>query len=234
MTDAEPTVPPPPVSAPPAWDPPSVPAPGVASPRVERIEPLTAAATAVLGGFLVGVVTQALQGELPGNWSVLANSGVMWSLAAAAVGVLMPSARAAVAGGAASMVVASISYYWAVDWFEGIASDARSTVIWSAVGVVAGAAFGLVGWLVRHDADRRWLALALVAGLVLGEGRHLVTTVDWLRPAGLVQVVSGVALAAVCVRRDRRPHVAIALVAVAAVAYAVAGRLVDAAFLLPA
>jgi len=164
---------------------------------------------------------------------VLANSGVMWSLAAVVVGLLMPSARAAIAGGAASMVTASISYYWAVDWFEGIASNARSTLIWSAVGIVAGGAFGLVGWLVRHDVERRWTALALIAGLLLGEGRHLVSVVERLRPAGLVQLVLAVALAIVCVRRAARPHVALAFVAVGAVGYATAARLVDAAFMLP-
>jgi hypothetical protein len=193
----------------------------------------TAIVTAILGGFLVGVVTQVLQGKLTGSWNVLANSGVMWSLAAAAVGALMPGIRTAVVGGATSMVVASVSYYWAAEAFEGIASSGRSPMVWSIVGIVAGGAFGLAGWLVRNDAARRWLALAAVGGLLIGEGRHLVRVVEWLRPAGIVQLLLGVALVAVCVRADRRPLAVLAFAAGGALCYGIAVHVIDAVFMAP-
>jgi hypothetical protein len=193
----------------------------------------TGIVTAILGGFLIGVATQVLQGELDGSWNVLANSGVMWSLGAAAIGMLMPTARTAIAGGATSMVVASCSYYWAAEAFDGIASSGRSPMVWSVVGIVAGSAFGLAGWTIRFDASRRWLALAAVGGLLIGEGRHLVRVVEWLRPAGTVQLLLGVALVAVCVREDRRPLAVLGVALGGAVCYAIAVDVIDAVFMAP-
>jgi len=76
-----------------------------------------AAAVAIVAGLVVGIGTQVLQGVLPDSWGVLANSGVVWALGAFALGTLMPSVRAAALGGTTTMVLASLSYYWAVDWF---------------------------------------------------------------------------------------------------------------------
>jgi len=195
-------------------------------------ELVLAGAVAVLGGLVVGIGTQALQGVLPGSWGVLANSGVAWALCAFAIGTLMPSDRAAALGGAAAMILASVSYYWAADHFEGIASNGRSTVIWSLAGLAAGPVFGVAGRWVRARRDVRWLALAPVAGVLLAEGAHLLwfVGVDDLWTAGVVEVALGAALTAVCVRRDPRPLVVLGVVGAAVAFHHLAYDLIGAGF----
>jgi hypothetical protein len=195
-------------------------------------ERVLAAAVAVLGGLVVGIGTQVLQGVLPGSWGVLANSGVAWALAACAIGTVLPSDRAAALGGAVAMVLASTSYYWAVEWFEGIESSSRGTVIWSLAGLVAGPVFGVAGRWARHRPDRRGLALAPVAGVLVGEGIHLLwfVGVDDLWPAGLVELVLGAMLAVGATVRDRRPVVVLGMIVAAAALHHVATGIIDAGF----
>lgn len=109
----------------------------------------------VVTGAVLGIGTQILQGALPGGWGVLANSGVMWALGAFALGYLLPTRRWAVVGGAVQLVVASCTYYVAVDWFEGIRSGPHGAVIWSAAGIVAGTVFGFAGHLAASRVARR-------------------------------------------------------------------------------
>jgi uncharacterized protein DUF6518 len=193
---------------------------------------MLAGAVAVLAGLVVGIGTQALQGVLPGSWGVLANSGVAWALCAFAIGTVMPSDRAAALGGAVAMVLASVSYYQAVEWFEGTSSNLRSTVIWSLAGVVAGPVFGVAGRWVRARSDVRWLALAPVAGILLAEGGHLLwfVGVDELWPAGVVEVALGAALTAMCVLRDRRPLLVVGVVGAAVAFHHVAYDLIGVGF----
>lgn len=215
------------------WAPPrQPPAPPGSSPLTPEVLTL-AALTAVLGGLVLGIGTQVLQGILPGNWNVLANSGVAWALGAAVIGALMPTVRSAVTGGAAALVLASISYYWAVEAFEGIGSDGRGALIWSVAGIAAGSAFGLVGHLVRADRDRRWLALALAAGVVLAEGAYFVRFIPWLRPAGIVEVTIGVGLIVLCLVRERRRLGVAALVASGVALSGMAAAMIDAGFRAP-
>jgi len=180
---------------------------------------LVAASVAVLTGLAVGIGTQVLQGVLPGSWGVVANSGVAWALGAFAVGMAMPSARAGALCGATAMVLATLSYYWAVDWFEGISSGSRGALVWSVAGLVAGPAFGFAGHVARMQPDRRGVALAPVAGIFVGEGTHLLwfVGVDHLWPAGVVEVVLGATLCAVCLVIDRH-RLAVLGTAAAAVA----------------
>ena len=195
---------------------------------------MLAAMTAVLGGLVLGIGTQMLQGELPGSWNVLANSGVAWAAAAAGIGAVMPSRRSAALGGAAALVLASVSYYWAVEWLEGGRSHDRSTVIWSLAGVAAGLAFGAIGYLVRADRERRWLALAVAAGVVLAEGLYFWRYVPHLRPAASAELVIAAVLVGLCLGRDRRALGVVGLAATGVVLAAIAGVLIDAGFRLPA
>jgi hypothetical protein len=107
-----------------------------------------------------------------------------------------------VVGGAIALVAASVSYYAAGTWFEGMAFSYRSSLVWSAAGVAAGAALGAAGFAARHDRRHRSLALAALAGCVLGEGVHLTwwVTNEGLRSVGLAELVLAAVIGSTCVR----------------------------------
>jgi Family of unknown function (DUF6518) len=188
--------------------------------------------SAALAGVALGFVTQILQGSLAGSSSVLANSGAMWILVAFALGLVMPSSRTAAIGGAVALVAASISYYVAVDWFEGTSSTPRSAVVWSIAGIVAGSTFGFAGFLARHDQRRRRSAWALLAGVLVGEGIHLTWYVGnaQLRPAGIAELAVAAIVTIVILRRARSAGLVAAIIVAAALATLLATSLINEAF----
>lgn len=197
-----------------------------------RRGPAPALVVGLVGGLAVGVGTQILQGVLPGSWNVLANSGVAWAVGAFLLGMLLTSdASAAVAGGIA-MALAALSYYWAVDWFEGLSSDGRGAQIWALAGLVAGPFFGVAGRWFRARPAWRWLALAPVAGILVGEGTHLIWFVDRdeLRPAGVFELVLATLVTIWCLWRDRRGAAVLGLVSGAAACFWLAEQIIDNAF----
>jgi uncharacterized protein DUF6518 len=187
---------------------------------------------AAITGVALGFVIQILQGLLGGSTAVLANSGAIWAFVAFSLGLVMPTARTAAVGGAICLVVASISYYVAVDWFEGITSSPRGAVIWSIAGVLAGAAFGSAGFVARHNRRHRRLAWALVAGVLIGEGVHLTWYVgnEKLRPAGIAELAVAAIIAIVILRRARSATFVATITAAAALSTLLASSLIDAAF----
>jgi hypothetical protein len=189
-------------------------------------------AVGVVGGLIVGIGTQILQGVLPGSWNVLANSGVAWAVGAFLLGMLLGSDASAAVAGAIAMALASVSFYWAVEWFEGSSSDGTGARLWALAGLVAGPFFGVAGRWVRALPDRRWLALAPVAGILVGEGVHLVwfVGVDDLWPAGLFELVLGAIIATVCLVRDRRRALVLAIVGGATAAFFVAEKIIEHGF----
>ena len=183
-------------------------------------------------GVALGVATQALQGSLGGSSAVLANSGAVWALVAFALGLVMPSSRVAAVGGAACLVAASISYYVAVDVFEGISSAPRGAIVWSMAGIVAGSAFGFAGFVARHNDEQRRSAWALLAGVVMGEGIHLTWYVGnaELRPAGIAELAVAGIIVALALRRARSAVVVAAITASAALTTLLAISLINRVF----
>jgi hypothetical protein len=192
------------------------------------------AVIAVAGGLAIGIGTQILQGWLPGSWGVLANSGVGWALGAAVVGMFMPTDRAAAVAGAVAMVLASNSYYWAVEWFEHSSSDGRGALLWSLAGLVAGPVFGIAGRWIWTDGGRRWLGASPVAGILTAEGIYLMwyVGVDDLRPAGAVELALGAVLAVWVLVRSSSKLAVLGLIIGSAAAFFVAEQIIDAGFLL--
>lgn len=190
-------------------------------------------ASAVVAGIALGVVTQILQGSLSGSSAVLANSGTVWVLVAFTVGLVMPSSRVVAAvGGAMCLVAASISYYVAVDVFEGVTSSPRSAIIWSVAGIVAGASFGVAGFISRHSQRHRSSAWALLAGALIGEGIHLTWRAgnDQLRVAGLVELAVAAIIAIVMLRRRRSAIRVAAITSAAALATLLATSVINEVF----
>lgn len=193
---------------------------------------ILALAGAVVTGVALGFVIQILQGSLGGSSAVLANSGAVWAFVAFSLGLVMATARAAAAGGAICLVVASISYYVAVDWFEGITSSPRGAVVWSIAGILAGAAFGFAGFVARHNQRQRRPAWALLAGVLIGEGIHLTWYVgnDELRPAGIAELAVAAIIAIAILRRAKSAALVAAITAAAALTTLLATSLITQAF----
>jgi Family of unknown function (DUF6518) len=187
---------------------------------------------AAVAGVALGFATQTLQGSLGGSSAVLANSGAVWVLVAFALGLVMPTSPVAAIGGAMCLVAASISFYIAVDWFEGIASSPRGPVVWSITGIVAGAAFGLAGFRARHSTQHRRSAWALLAGVLIGEGIHTTWYVgnDQLRPAGIAELAIAAIISLLILRRAKSGALVAATIAAAAVVTLFAVSLINRVF----
>jgi len=174
--------------------------------RVESL--LGSAMFVVVAGLTIGVGTQILQGVLPRNLGQLSNSGAVWAIGSAVVGAAMRSDRVAAAAGGITLVIASYSYYAAVDRFEHIASNGTSARMWAVIGLAAGPFFGLLGRWIRVDATKRWAALAVIAGVLIGEGAELVWFVDVhdLWPAGIAETTVGGIAGLVALARSGNGH----------------------------
>ena len=164
------------------------------------------AAIVAVAGLVLGVGTQTLQGVLPDDWGVLANSGAVWAIGAFALGAILPDVRTAAIGGAIELVIASCSFYAAVDMFEHVGANPRSTVIWSGAGIVAGSVFGAAGYVARRSAVWRDPAWAFVAGALAAEGAYLTRQlgITTLRPAGVVELLLAGAIFVGSMLRTRR------------------------------
>ncbi|MGW9453952.1 DUF6518 family protein [Streptomyces sp. NPDC055632] len=132
--------------------------------------------SALVGGLLLGVLTNLAQGWLPGAWNQIANSGAVWSVAAFAAGAM--AARrvgppvAAVAGLCAEAGLV-VGYYG----YAEVARDGMGSLFAPLVRVgtafVAGPLFGVAGvWWRGENARRRVVALAALAGVFGMEALH--------------------------------------------------------------
>ena len=134
-------------------------------------------------GTALGVVDLLLQRGLPYPWANLANSSAVWALGAFGVGWWLharPSGSAL--AGIGLLVIAVQTYYLAAVVLMN--DDVRilrssTAMIWSVLGVLAGALFGAAGGL-SHD-RRPWLraiAAAMPGAVLLAEAATLVDRSD--------------------------------------------------------
>jgi NAD/NADP transhydrogenase beta subunit len=110
---------------------------------------------AVIAGALVGICDLLLQKWLPYPWANLANSGAVWAVAAFLVGAWVRDQwrRSAVAG-IILLIVAVESYYVtaAIVLNDNLANAwSKTAFVWLALGVVAGAVFGIAGAISRSS-----------------------------------------------------------------------------------
>lgn len=174
----------------------------------EPLDPLVGIALALVGGLLLGVATEALQGSLPGAWTSVASSIAVWSVIAAGLG-------SRVAGRVAPGLVGVITLlaltggYCAAAALGGVPHSGEYVAFWSLSAVVGGVVFGTAGAWCRSGAARRRIAGAAVLGGVLCyEG--LVRTFVFADqvPEGLTMVVLGVGVPLLVGRTSRERTVA--------------------------
>ncbi|MBB2924675.1 DUF6518 family protein [Cellulomonas cellasea] len=179
----------------------------------EPLDPLVGIALALVGGLLLGVTTQVLQGVLPGAWSTVATSVAVWSLIGAGLGSRVTGRVAPGLVGVITLLALTGGWAAAAS-LQGVPHSAGYLVFWSLSAVVGGIVFGTAGAWCRFGATRQRIAAAAVLGGVLCyEG--LVRTFVFADqvPEGLTMVVLGIGAPLLVGRTPReRAHAAVALV----------------------
>jgi uncharacterized protein DUF6518 len=124
---------------------------------------------ALLGGLLVGVLTNVLQGVLPDALQAVSNSGSVWTVAAFAAGALVGVAgRVAVLAGVATQVGAVVGYYAFAEVVRDGMGDLTYPLFWLALALVAGPVFGTAGAWWRSSVGWPCVAGPAVLGGVFG------------------------------------------------------------------
>lgn len=135
-----------------------------------------ATASAFAGGLLLGVLTNLLQGWLPGTWNQIANSGAVWSVAAFAAGALLARKAGLPVAAVAGLFAESglvVGYYGYAEVARDGMGSLFAPLVWLGMAFVAGPLFGAAGFGWR-GADRRHrvIGLAALAGVFGTEAIH--------------------------------------------------------------
>jgi len=193
---------------------------------------------AAAGGVVLGGLTLAMAGVLPGGSSRLVNSGAVWVVGAYVAGALARNVLWHTwLAGIAVLVGAVAGYYGSMVVFQGreVSPAVLSGPIgWSVVALASGPIFATAGsWLRSDRLGRRVCSLCLLGGVFVAEGGYLLLT-D--RPTSEVVIVSAIGVLAPLIAgrsmRERLYGVA-ALVPAAALGiggYALLGAVLDVAF----
>ena len=127
--------------------------------------------TAVAAGLLLGIVTQLLQGILPGALNWIANALSGWLIVAFLFGSRLATWRIAAVASVVLLVAALAGYYATVQVRFGYGAGGSILVFWGLGALAGGAVFGAAGWWWRHGTERaRALATGLLAALLVCEG----------------------------------------------------------------
>ena len=164
-------------------------------------------AFALLGaGLALGIVTQVLQGILPGALNWLANALSGWLLAAFMAGSVLPRPRSAAIGAVVLLLAALAGYYGAVQLRFGYGGSQTSLLFWGIGALAGGMVFGVAGWWWRNGSPRiRALSIGLLAALFVCEGAYFLAILPD-QTVGVAAVAMGLAIPALLGRswQDRR------------------------------
>jgi hypothetical protein len=184
-----------------------------ALPRADKPGIALPAFAAALGGLLIGGLTLALQGVLPGAWNHLANSGAVWCTAAFAAGALVPARRPAVerpaverpavegrkwsvTAGVAGLAVlfgAVIGYYGSTTLFrhdDVSAAALRGPELWLVIACLAGPVFGVAGRAYRRGDERgRLIGMATLGAIFIAEALYLLVGLHYAQGAAILGAI---------------------------------------------
>ncbi|MFB6816317.1 DUF6518 family protein [Streptomyces sp. NPDC056347] len=135
-----------------------------------------ATASAFAGGVSLGVLTNLLQGWLPGAWNQIANSGAVWSVAAFVAGALLARKVGLPAAAVAGLFAESglvVGYYGYAEVARDGMGSLFAPLVWLGMACVAGPLFGVAGFGWRGISPRhRIIGLAALAGVFGTEAIH--------------------------------------------------------------
>lgn len=135
-----------------------------------------ATASAFAGGLLLGVLTNLVQGWLPGAWNQIANSGAVWSVAAFVAGALLARKVGLPAAAVVGLFAESglvVGYYAYAEVARDGMGSLFAPLVWLGMAFVAGPLFGVAGFGWRGISPRhRVIGLAALAGVFGTEAIH--------------------------------------------------------------
>jgi hypothetical protein len=154
-------------------------------------------------GTGAGVLTGRLQSALPTNWSTIANSGAVWTVVAFGVAAGLGRVRyVAIAAGLLALAGEVIGYY-AYLAVRDLAATPSAELLWTLAALWIGPLAGLGAFAARWGtAEQRMLSLSALAGVIAGEGVHLIRLAGLPKP-GWVEVALAGVLAAEAITSGR-------------------------------
>lgn len=165
------------------------------APRPRGRGPVAHAMLAVLSGIAIGALTSVMQGQL-GPLDPLFNSAGSWCVVAALLASRTRRPGLALVVGVLVLWSLLGGYLLATE-LRDLSMSRTFLLFWAACGAVGGPIVGLAGsWLRHHGAWRGALAVAALAGLLLGEAVYGLTVVVATTGATywILQTVAGLAL----------------------------------------
>ncbi|MFF0740637.1 DUF6518 family protein [Streptomyces sp. NPDC004111] len=135
-----------------------------------------ASVSALVGGVLLGILTNLGQGWLPNPWDQIANSGAVWSVSAFVAGALLArkvGLPAAVVAGQLAELGLVVGYYAYAEFARDGMGSLFAPLIWVGMAFIAGPLFGVAAvWWRGESPRRRVIGLAALAGVFGMEGLH--------------------------------------------------------------
>lgn len=163
------------------------------------------------GGLVAGAATSWLQGELPGTWNTLADSGAVWTLVAALLAWAAARTRGVAFAAGLVALVGEVAGYYLAAAARDIPTTNPERLLWTVAALWVGPLAGLAGFCVRRSpATYRVVAGLGLCGVLAGEGLHLAIRLHYTAAgAGELGVALGAAVAVlVCIPADLRARAA--------------------------
>jgi hypothetical protein len=149
---------------------------GRSSPSVDHPGLVVGLAAAVAVGVGVGALTSYGQSWLSDATTSLANSAGPWSLAAFLVARYNRRLAPAVAAAMITLACCELGYALTTE-LRGDANAESTVVFWLTAAVLAGPPLGVAGAWSTQNGLRRGVGLAVLGGVLLGEGLYGWTTI---------------------------------------------------------
>lgn len=147
------------------------------SPASRGRSPGTSFAVLLVVGLLAGVATSYGQGALPSELTSLANSATSWCAVAVAVALLPRTWWASALFAFSAFVLLLLGYELASQIRVGFGMAPATWAFWLVAGALSSPVLGLVAWWARRDRRGVTAAVAVLAGIAIGEGVYGLTVV---------------------------------------------------------
>ncbi|MDT4913628.1 MAG: hypothetical protein QOC66_2756 [Pseudonocardiales bacterium] len=166
---------------------------------------VAALGVAAVAGTAAGALTAHLQGVFPAAWSTIANSGAVWTVVAFALAAALGRTRATAVTAGLLVLLGEVAGYYIYLAARGLPATETEQVLWTMAALWIGPLVGIAAFAARWGtAVQRMAALTGLAGVLAGEGGHLIRLAGLPKP-GWVEVVLAAVLATEALTSGRVP-----------------------------